>query len=390
MKRMLLSAILGLSAAFFCIKDTAAQNIPAASGPKKAGCLTYGDCGQHFPATRNGVTYDCICNCDGEDQCTPVSQSGGSGAAAAVASIARAPSTDQIIKGMVQQAAMEWALKSIFGLLNSPSTPQKSPEQIRMEQELAKKAEEERIAKFQAANNELGKQMKGNGPATEFFGIKGGGSGQLDLKPLPSGSAGRAGNTAWAQLNASQWLSKKAEDAANKGDLSEASFLSDQAFQAAVGAPLKVQVPAPPPEPSLFSSPENKMVYQKLVVAMNEQTQKTAEDAGELKKATEKKKESQEKLAEIDKKIETLKLKSPVADTGKKDDDDMARLKALQEERIQRQKDAEEAAQKEAQANDNYQNDLKIGSGLATMAQGSPDEVASQIRAAQANAGQGK
>jgi hypothetical protein len=62
----------------FSFKDANAQ-IPAASGPMKIGCANGVNCGDTYTATYKGVVYDCKCNCSGQDECTPRSQSGSSG-----------------------------------------------------------------------------------------------------------------------------------------------------------------------------------------------------------------------------------------------------------------------------------------------------------------------
>lgn len=77
MKHLRLSFAFAVSAMLllvFCCKGTYAQ-IPSASGPQKVGCANGVRCGETFTATNNGIIYDCICNCSGQDDCTPRSSS---------------------------------------------------------------------------------------------------------------------------------------------------------------------------------------------------------------------------------------------------------------------------------------------------------------------------
>ncbi|MBN2189385.1 MAG: hypothetical protein JW699_08010 [Chitinispirillaceae bacterium] len=114
--------------------------------------------------------------------------------ASAAASAVKAPSTNDIVKGMIQEAAVTMVANAIFNLLSSPSTPEKTPEQLRYEQEQAWKAEQERIAKWNTANKALGEQLKGAPAATDLFSMKGSsGAGQFELKEIPSSGVKDAG-----------------------------------------------------------------------------------------------------------------------------------------------------------------------------------------------------
>jgi hypothetical protein len=66
---------------FFSFKDASAQ-APSPSSPQKEGCFDGNgrrlNCGDSYAMTYKGVVYDCRCNCSGEDECTPRSQSGSS------------------------------------------------------------------------------------------------------------------------------------------------------------------------------------------------------------------------------------------------------------------------------------------------------------------------
>ena len=78
LKGLLQSAILIIPAMLFAPRSSAAQ-IPSVPSPTKAGCFdtrnNYIRCGQGFIAEAQGVVYDCVCNCPGNNQCTPRSQS---------------------------------------------------------------------------------------------------------------------------------------------------------------------------------------------------------------------------------------------------------------------------------------------------------------------------
>jgi hypothetical protein len=86
MKQLLFIVTFGVSVGlllFFCFNDADAQ-IPSPSAPQKEGCFDGNgrrlNCGETYAMTYKGVVYDCKCNCAGQDECTPKSQSGSSDA----------------------------------------------------------------------------------------------------------------------------------------------------------------------------------------------------------------------------------------------------------------------------------------------------------------------
>ncbi len=241
----------------------------------------------------------------------------------------------QSMDQMIATTIMQSLLNSIF----SPPAPSpgKSPAQLKLEQEQRDKEIQKRMMQWNADRDRIAAQLMGRPAAT----------GQLDLKPVPSAPVHRPGNSAWEQLNASSWLSGKAGEAAIEGDLVEASFLSDQAFQAAIGAPLLVKVPSAPPQPASFSSPDNAQVYKGFIIAINEQTKKVVDANREVKGAAEKRKQAEITVAENEKRVEETKRQSP-ADSAQSDPDMIAALQALEQSK-QNLLDAEQGLEKAQQ-----------------------------------------
>ena len=78
-KGLFSSELLIMLAILFPPQSSTAQ-IPGAPSPTKAGCFDTRNnlvrCGERFVAESQGTIYDCVCNCPGNNQCTPRSQSG--------------------------------------------------------------------------------------------------------------------------------------------------------------------------------------------------------------------------------------------------------------------------------------------------------------------------
>lgn len=345
------------------------------SGIVKSGCCPEGQncvqCNEPFTATKNGVEYDCTCNCSGSDNCTPRSQSGGS---SSIGHQSHSQSTAEMFAKELTEQVMQNLINNLF---SSPSSDQgKSPaqlqleqeqlqrqqEQIRLQQEQRNKEIQEQWKTWKADRDKLASEMKGRPAPTEFFGQKGAPT-PLDLKPIPTTSY-RPSNSAWGQLNASNWLSEMAGEAAREGELVEASFLSDQAFKAANGGLLSVKVPSAPPPPESFNTPGNAEVYQGFVIAINQQTKKVVDATGELKKATEKRKAAEKEAVENEKHLEEIKSQ-PNADSGtsQEDPDLIAAMKALE----QSKQNLIDAGQGEEKAKQQEEQQKKILTGLGSM-----------------------
>lgn len=136
-------------------------------GISKEGCFDqqgrYVRCGQTFSAYKDGVKYNCVCNCDGTDRCTPASSSSGS----------YRSGSDNVTE-MVAGAVINGLFSALDKLLNSPSKQKnahaqeeqyESPEKIKArEAEYARKREEykRQIAEqVNRATDEYTKQLKG-------------------------------------------------------------------------------------------------------------------------------------------------------------------------------------------------------------------------------------
>jgi hypothetical protein len=78
-KGLFSSALLIMPAISLFLQSLTAQ-IPGVPSPTKAGCFDTRNnlvrCGERFVAESQGTIYDCVCNCSGNNQCTPGSQSG--------------------------------------------------------------------------------------------------------------------------------------------------------------------------------------------------------------------------------------------------------------------------------------------------------------------------
>ena len=129
---------------FFGFNDAKAQ-MPDVSSPSKEACFDQGgkliNCGESFIAVVNGITYDCTCNCSGENTCTPRTQSQ-SGTSSNTSSNER-PRLRAERQRMIEEAAKAEADKE----------NQKAAEE---------KAEQERQATFEREKKNLLGAMKGS------------------------------------------------------------------------------------------------------------------------------------------------------------------------------------------------------------------------------------
>jgi hypothetical protein len=129
---------------FFSFIDAGAQ-IPSPSAPQKEGCYDGNsrliNCGETYTATYNGIVYDCKCNCSGQDDCTPRTQTQSG------ASVGTHPGKRK--KGSNQQGEDNSAVEA-------------EHEKMRQEQELFEKAREEA---FTSNHENLMKGLKGGTPA---------------------------------------------------------------------------------------------------------------------------------------------------------------------------------------------------------------------------------
>lgn len=352
---------------FFFLTDADAQ-IPPVSAPEI-------DCNGTVKSWQNSSDPNlreygngCVCDCD---NCEPrCKQSSTSGSPTASVPSGGSQSTDQMIAHEIASTIMQNLITNLF---STPApAPGKSQEQLKLEKEQLIKKKKEQM-QFLADRDKLAGQLKGKPAATGFFGIKGS-PGKLDFKPIPSAPVGQPGNSAWEQLNASSWLSGKAAEAAGAGDLEEASFLSDQAFQAAVGAPLKVKVPPAAPPPASFSSSGNAQVYKGFVIAINDQTKKVVDATREVEKAAMKRITAEKEVAEKEKQVEEIKSR-PAAAPGKSQDDQDLVNKAMQELEQSKQR-LMDAGQGEEKTKQQEEQEKKILTGLGSMyqeAQGNPE-----------------
>lgn len=162
MKNKTISAFLLLSILFastgICTKG---------QGISKEACFdqqgNYVGCGQPFVAYKDGVKYNCVCNCNGSDRCTPASSSSGS----------YRSGSDNVTE-MLAGAVINGLFSALDKLLNSSSKQKnthaqesqyESPEKIKArEAEYARKREEykKQIAEqVNRAADEYTKQLKG-------------------------------------------------------------------------------------------------------------------------------------------------------------------------------------------------------------------------------------
>lgn len=253
------------------------------------------------------------------------------------ASISVPSSNDRAIQNALMQRFLQ-------GLLNPPAqAPGKSPEEAKREREAREREIGERLARWNAERDAYAGQMKGRPAATALTTPKG--ILQDELHPL-SGVVHRPGKKAWEHLNASGWLSGMALQAAKSDDLVEASYLSEQAFQAAVGAPLSVAVPPAPTPPEAWSgSPEEVKAHKEFVDALNVQIKKVIEATKTEQEATKARTEAEAAKASTEK---TLKEVQSRPSASPEDPDLIAAQKALalSEEHLKDARLSEEKAKK--------------------------------------------
>ncbi|MDP4227539.1 MAG: hypothetical protein Q8910_14255 [Bacteroidota bacterium] len=151
MKNKNISALLLLSILFastgICTKG---------QGISKEACFdqqgNYVGCGQPFVAYKDGVKYNCVCNCDGSDRCTPASSSSSSGSYR---------SGSDNVKEMVAGAVINGLFSALEKLLNSPpkqkNTHAQEAEDARKREEYKKQIAEQ----VNRAADEYTKQVKG-------------------------------------------------------------------------------------------------------------------------------------------------------------------------------------------------------------------------------------